>query len=98
MAQSGGKITNVWQWNGGFEWKGKDPNVDPHFGTLAVSAEYGNTIGWQFIQGRDFSEDLASDSAAVVINESAARIMGLKYPVGEVIRWKTEWHQRSRLL
>ena len=24
-----------WQGNGGFDWKGKDPSFDPHFGTLA---------------------------------------------------------------
>ena len=58
VAESGGKITSVWQGNNGFDWKGRDPSFDPHFGTLGVTAGYGKTVGWQFLAGRDFSEKL----------------------------------------
>ena len=27
MAESGGQVTGVWQWNGGFNWKGRDPSL-----------------------------------------------------------------------
>jgi sterol desaturase/sphingolipid hydroxylase (fatty acid hydroxylase superfamily) len=93
MAESGGQTTGVWQWNNGFDWKDKNPSSDPHFGTLAVSHEYGTTVGWQFVDGRDFSGELASDSAAVVLNESAAKIIGLKNPVGEYVKWETSWRK-----
>ncbi|HTE27371.1 ABC transporter permease [Flavitalea sp.] len=93
MAESGGKVTGVWQWNGGFTWKGKDAFLDPHFGTLGVTQEYGKTVGWQFIQGRDFSKDLATDSTAFIINETAAKLMGLENPVGEYISWETPWRK-----
>ena len=78
MAESGGKVTGVWQWNGGFTWKGKDAFLDPHFGTLGVTQEYGKTVGWQFTRGRDFSKELATDSSALIINETAAKLMGLR--------------------
>ena len=94
IAESGGQVTNVWQWNGGFDWKGRDPGFDPNFGTLGVTAEYGKTVGWQFIQGRDFSRHMQSDSSAVVLNESAAKLMGLENPVGETVRWQTRWHDK----
>ena len=58
------------------------------FGTLPVSFEYGKTVGWQFVGGRDFSRDLKTDSMGMVINESAAKYMGLKNPVGESVSWK----------
>jgi putative ABC transport system permease protein len=93
MAESGGQTTGVWQWNDGFDWKGKNPSYDPHFGTLAVSHEYGETVGWQFVDGRDFSGELASDSSAVILNESAAKIIGLKSPVGEYVKWETSWRK-----
>lgn len=93
MAESGGQTTGVWQWNDGFDWKGKNPSYDPHFGTLAVSHEYGETVGWQFTDGRDFSGELASDSAAVIVNEAAAKIIGLKNPVGEYVKWETSWRK-----
>lgn len=86
MAVSGGDLTEVWSNNGGFEWKDKDPRQIAYFGTLAVSAEFGKTVGWQIIEGRDFSPDLPSDSMSLILNESAVSLMGLKNPVGEFIQ------------
>ncbi|MBO9617063.1 MAG: ABC transporter permease [Dyadobacter sp.] len=88
IAESMGKVTEVWSGNDGFEWRGKSPAADESFGTLMVSSEYGRTVGWQFVQGRDFSGTLASDSSGIVINEAAAKYMGLKNPVGEPVSWK----------
>lgn len=88
MSESFGKVTEIGSGNGGFKWRGKDPKLDDQFGTLPVSFEYGKTIGWQFVQGRDFSRNFLSDSSGIVINESAAKYMGLKSPVGEAVSWK----------
>jgi putative ABC transport system permease protein len=88
MSESMGRVTNLASNNGGFEWKGMDPNIKQDFGTLAVTTEHGKTIGWQILQGRDFSRNFETDSSGVIINESAAKMMGLKDPVGENIRWK----------
>ena len=88
MSESMGQVTSLASNNGGFEWKGMDPNLKQDFGTLAVTTEHGKTVGWQILQGRDFSRNFATDSSGVIINESAAKLMGLKNPVGENIRWK----------
>ena len=88
MSESMGSVTNVWSNNNGFTWKGKDPGMKESFGTLVVTGEHGKTVGWQFVQGRDFSRELTSDSSGVVMNEAAAKYMGLENPVGETIRWK----------
>jgi ABC-type antimicrobial peptide transport system permease subunit len=90
MSASMGKVTEVASGNGGFDWKGRDPNNDKSFATLAVTHEHGKTAGWQFIGGRDFSRQLASDSSGIVMNEAAVRFTGLVSPVGETITWK--WH------
>lgn len=88
VSQSMGKVTEVVSGNNGFDWKGRDPNRDEGFGTLAVTHEHGKTIGWQFVAGRDFSASNISDSSGVVVNEAAVRYMGLKEPIGETITWK----------
>ena len=88
ISQSMGKVTEVVSGNNGFDWKGRDPNNDESFGTLAVTHEHGSTVGWQFIAGRDFSRAFASDSSGVVINEAAAKFMELQNPVGEIVTWK----------
>jgi putative ABC transport system permease protein len=88
MSESMGKLTEVVSGNNGFDWKGKDPNKDESFGTLAVTHEHGKTVGWQFISGRDFSREFAGDSSGVVLNEAAAKYMELQHPVGETLTWK----------
>ncbi len=88
MSESFGKVTEIASGNGGFKWKGKDPNLNDQFGTLPVTFEYGKTVGWQFVAGRDFSSAFITDSSGMVINESAAKYMGLKDPVGEDVSWK----------
>ena len=88
MSESMGQVTSLASNNGGFEWKGMDPNFKQDFGTLAVTTEHGKTVGWQIIQGRDFSRSFTTDSSGVIMNESAMKMMGLNNPVGENIRWK----------
>jgi len=88
LSESMGKVTEVVSGNNGFDWKGRDPDKEESFGTLAVTHEHGKTAGWQFIAGRDFSRAFISDSSGVVINEAAAKYMELKNPVGEIITWK----------
>ncbi len=87
MAESGSPTTAVWNTNGGFDWEGKDPDQPVDFPNNAVSHDYGKTIGWQITEGRDFSRDFASDTAAFILNESAVAFIGLENPVGKVLRW-----------
>ncbi len=88
VSEADGPITMIWSNNGGFSWKGYDPLKEFNCGTLKVGPNIGATLGWEFIDGRDFSKDIASDSAGFIINETAAREMNLKNPVGETIHWK----------
>jgi ABC-type antimicrobial peptide transport system permease subunit len=88
IADAGGPITSTWSGNGGFSWKGFDPQADNNFSTLNVSADFGTTVGWEVIDGRTFSRDMASDSSAIIINESAVKQMKLENPVGETVHWK----------
>lgn len=88
MAESGSPTTSVWNSNGGFDWEGKDPSLAVDFPNNAVSHDYGKTVSWKIKEGRDFSREFASDSNAFILNESAVKFIGLKDPVGKVIRWE----------
>ncbi|GHM99399.1 ABC transporter permease [Cytophagales bacterium WSM2-2] len=87
MTESGSPLTQVWNSNGGFTWKGKDPGLSVDFPNNGVTHEYGKTVGWKFKEGRDFSREFATDSTAFVINEAAVNFLGFKNPVGEVLNW-----------
>ena len=87
MAESSGPTTYVGEVDNGFEWNGKAPVVQGNFGAVFVSHDFGKTIGWKILEGRDFSRDFETDSSAIILNETAVRFMGLKHPVGETIKW-----------
>ena len=79
--------TAIWEGYTGFNWPGKDPNLNADFGTVSVSFDYGATLGWKISQGRDFSRAYATDSTGVIINEAAVAFMGLKQPIGTPVTW-----------
>jgi hypothetical protein len=85
VAESFGPTTEVWASDGAFSWKGKSPNLVVDFPINAVTPEFGKTVGWQFVAGRDFSRQFPTDSLAFVVTESAAKFMGLQNPVGETV-------------
>lgn len=75
--------------NGGttdISWEGKKPNEIPLVMTNLVTHEYGKTIGWKLMEGRDFSRDFATDSAAIVMNQAAVKLMGFKRPLDQFIK------------
>jgi ABC-type antimicrobial peptide transport system permease subunit len=87
MAASNSPLTQVWNTNGGFNWEGKDPNLAVDFPNNTVSYDFGKTVQWKIVKGRDFSRDFATDSLAFVINESAAKFLGFEEPVGKMLKW-----------
>ncbi|MEO6453397.1 MAG: FtsX-like permease family protein, partial [Ginsengibacter sp.] len=88
MAESSSPTTEVYSNQIGFNWQGKDPNTLPAFGTIWVTIEFGKTIGWQIKEGRDFSKDFATDSLAMILNEAAVKLIGMKQDiVGQTIQF-----------
>jgi putative ABC transport system permease protein len=96
MAMSGSPTTGIYANQGGFIWPGKDPNVTASFAVVPVTHDFGPTVGWQFVDGRNFSRDFASDSSALILNEAAVKYMGLKHPVGENVKYlNTSYHNNN---
>lgn len=90
IAESAAPLTEVFSTSIDLDWKGKDPNISSEFATMGVSHDFGKTVGWNFIAGRDFQRTMASDSTGLVINESAVKFMGLggrdmKDAIGETV-------------
>ncbi|GAB3696727.1 ABC transporter permease [Spirosoma flavus] len=80
--------TQWWSSNSGWTWKGAGPaDESVIFTTIATSYDYAKTMGIRLKEGRDFSRDFATDSTGVILNEAAVKRMGLKHPVGEIIKW-----------
>jgi putative ABC transport system permease protein len=65
----------------------KSPTLDAKTVTIMtdfyVDQNYVPTLGMQMSAGRNFSKDFISDSTAVIINETAAQLLGFKNPLNE---------------
>lgn len=88
VAESSSPLTQVWNNSGGFNWPGKDPQLQSSdFARISVTHEYGNVLNWKVVQGRDFSRDYVSDSSAVILNEAAVKFMNIQDPIGMEMSW-----------
>ena len=73
-------------YNNGMDWRGKTPDQESiMFLNVNVSPDFGQTIGWHILQGRDFSRDYLTDSTAMIINDTAAKVIGIQNPIGETV-------------
>ncbi len=91
--ESSSPVTNIYSNQIGFTWEGKDPNTLPLFGIVNVTADFGKTVNWQIKEGRDFSRDFPTDTAALVLNEAGVELTGLDDIVGKTIRWNDQPYQ-----
>ena len=87
ICKSNSPPSDIYSNNNGWEWKNSKPvEKTVVFSTIATEYDYTKTLGIKLLQGRDFSRDFA-DSNAVVLNQAAVKRMGLKNPVGEMLKW-----------
>jgi putative ABC transport system permease protein len=93
VSESSGSVTEQAGGTTNISWKGKTADQHPLLMSNEVTHDYGSTVGWQIIQGRDFSRVYQTDSSAIIINESAARLMGFKNPLGEIINTNSRNYQ-----
>ncbi len=87
VAKSEALVTDAFVTNSGLDWSGKPPGMQDEFVTMRISHEFGKTIDWNIVEGRDFSRNFATDSMGFVINQAAADYMGLDNPIGEQVDW-----------
>jgi putative ABC transport system permease protein len=67
----------------------KEPMMDPANGlnmqTWYIDHDYLKTMGMEMLTGRSFSKEFGTDSTAVIINETTARLLGYQNPIGKSI-------------
>jgi putative ABC transport system permease protein len=65
-------------------WEGKGPQDYMTMTDESVDYDYIETLGMTILEGRSFSEKYPTDAQNYVLNEEAARITGLKEPIGKM--------------
>jgi putative ABC transport system permease protein len=77
--------TSTW----GLHWPGQLAGEDRiPVDCMAVTWHFIGTYGLTLDQGRDFDPARPADSAAVILNQAAVRLMRLRKPIGREITWQ----------
>ena len=86
MATTSSPTTNVWSNRSGYTWEDKPVGFQEDLAYTDVSYEFVETLGAKIIEGRGFSRDFPTDSLGVILNKTAVDYMGIKNPIGKLIR------------
>jgi len=87
MAESSFSTTGFFQ-NNGLTWDGQQPGQKfVFYRDVNVTPDFGKTVGWTIVRGRDFSRDYRTDSSAMLINEETLEVTGFKQPLGQVVQY-----------
>lgn len=81
VTKSNSSITQI-NSNNFLGWPGKPEDLRVIFTTIATEYDYAKTMGIKILEGRDFSEEFKSDTAAILINKTALKLMNLEEPIG----------------
>jgi ABC-type antimicrobial peptide transport system permease subunit len=75
----------------GIDWEGKTEQIE--FNGNYADFDFTETMGLQMKEGRSFSRDFPSDTAGVIFNETAIKMMHLKNPIGMPVQlWGLKQH------
>ncbi len=69
----------------GVDWQTKDPETRIRFENVTSDYELIETMGFEIVEGRSFSEDFGVDSSKIIFNQAAIEVMGMDQPIGKVI-------------
>ncbi len=79
----------------GLEWEGKDPDLLPNVRYSITDLDFFETFEMEIVKGRSFSQNMPGDRRNYVINQTAARYMGLEDPVGKPLAF---WGQEGQII
>ncbi len=94
VTQTLSPMTERWYTTWGVQWQGKDPEDRIVFDRYFVDSEWEKTTGVKILQGRDIDiYTYSTDSSAMLLNETAVKVMGFTDPIGQIIKdLGKDWH------
>jgi putative ABC transport system permease protein len=95
VTKSMSPITQRYSDGWGWSWPGStEADAKTDFVRMASDADFVKTMGVTLLKGRDIDiYNYPADSTAMLLNESAVKVMRLKDPIGQIVKADGgEWH------
>lgn len=84
VSRTSSPVTTILGFTSGIRWIGAPDNGNLVIGFLFADQNFAKTMNSKMLEGREFRD---GDSTAVMFNQAAIKIMGLKDPVGKTVNW-----------
>ena len=86
VCRTSNPLTEVWSDTWGIGWQGKSPYDKTDFIRVSTDENLVRSAGLKIIKGRDMDlSQFPTDSSAMLLNESAAKAMGFKNIIGQLL-------------
>jgi ABC-type antimicrobial peptide transport system permease subunit len=86
ITRTNSPITDIWTASDTYRWPGVDSTLRTEFIEYSTDRNFISTMGLHLLAGRDLDiEKYPADSSSILLSETAAQMMGLKEPVGQLI-------------
>ncbi len=87
-------MTAAWSNTWGIEWEGKNPDERVLVDLYYADVDWTKTVGTTIVEGRDIDiHTYSTDSTAMLLNETAVKLMNFDHPVGEIVKMHDrDWH------
>jgi ABC-type antimicrobial peptide transport system permease subunit len=79
----------------GVEWDAKDPDFIPHIRYSITDADFIELFEMEIQEGRSFDRANISDRKNFIINQTAAKYMGMESPIGQRLKF---WGQEGQII
>jgi putative ABC transport system permease protein len=86
VSSGDGNIVSRWGATLDIDWDGKDPNQTYFFHDMTIDKDFIPMFKIRMTTGNNFTGSV-SDTAHVILNETAIHQMGIKDPIGKRFRW-----------
>ncbi|RYY08771.1 MAG: FtsX-like permease family protein, partial [Chitinophagaceae bacterium] len=85
ITKTSSPITEIYNYTPAPDYEGK-PHGQMIVSSMSVSQDFTKTMGIKILEGRDFGNS-PSDTSSMLLNAAAVKTMGLKNPVGKIMRY-----------
>lgn len=87
ITRTNSSVDDIWTANDDYSWQGKNPTVALTLLENFTDQNFTHTTGIQLLKGRDIDVNrYPSDTAAVLLSETAVKKIGFKEPIGQLIK------------
>lgn len=94
ITSSSGNIVSLGSTTGDTDWEGKDPNSMFIINPMGIEEQFIPQMKLQLVAGTGFTGS-KSDTANIILNETAVREAGIKDPIG---KWFSLWNTKCRII